>query len=238
MFPSSIVEAREPKLLNEIRAQFTGDHWRKCGALVTEVLETIQSSPTARRAFDELIRAGCNPAVVLHEIGFYCGIEEEPRKKQVKYARKQLKTVAARLKNDARTLEWIVHEFMDESADQYGEAAHTPVGLRQAADSLNASLATLTAHTHGKTGTTKHLVYLSYHIKAATKRRYYKEIAQLIACVRGEVPGNLIQRADAIRNEFRSHEKQHPRLFREEKIAIELNLRAWREWQSEQTTGC
>jgi len=143
--------------LKEVRQQFTEDHWRRCGSLLEATLATIQSSQQARQALKDLVRAGCNPVVVLHEIGFYCaGRGSEFWDKQARYARAQIRAIAARLENDADILERIVSEFMEESADQYEGALHSPVALRQIAESLKKARTTLTKHTHGKTGTVAH----------------------------------------------------------------------------------
>jgi hypothetical protein len=120
---------------------------------------------------------------------------------------------------------------MEESADQYEGVLHSPVAMREIAQSLKVARKTLTKHTHGKTGTTKHLVYLSYHIKAATKSKHDIEIAKLVKVldhVRWEKSPNLVHLAEAISREIRRHEKQHPTLFQEEKAAIERDLDAWR----------
>jgi hypothetical protein len=218
--------------LKDIRQQFTENHWRECGDLLEETFEKIQSSTQARQALKDLAHAGCNPAVVLHEISLYCGgWGLEFWDKQARYARAQIRAIAARLENDADILERIVSEFMEESADQYAGALHSPAALRQIARSLKMPRTTLTKHTHGKTGTTKHLVYLSYHIKAATNRHHYVEIAKLLTgvdAVRRETSPTLVHLAEAIRREIRRHEKQHPELFAEEKPRIARGLAAWR----------
>jgi hypothetical protein len=219
--------------LDEVRRQFTKDHWRECGSLVEEALEMIQSDKLAGQGLRNLVQAGCNPAVVSHEIAFYCGTsdfwDEEAR-----YARGQLGDIAARLENDADILERrIVSVFMEESADQYEGVLHSPVAMREIARSLKLARTTLTKHTHGKTGTTKHLVYLSYHITAATKNKHYVEIAKLVKVldpVRWKKSPTLTNLAQAISREIRRHEKQHPKLFQEEKIKIERDLAAWRAW--------
>lgn len=229
--------------LREVREQFTEGHWRRYGSSVEAALEMIQSDRLARQGLKTLVRAGCNPAVVLHEIAFYRGTwDPEFWNKEVKYARAQLTAIAARLKNDADILERrIVSEFMEESADQYEGVLHSPVAMRQIAESLKVARRTLTKHTHGKTGTTKHLVYLSYHIKAATKSKHYIEIAKLVKAVdpvRCERSPTLVHLANAIRREIRRHEKQHPELFREEKAEIAHSIAAWRRWLSlDSTTG-
>jgi len=219
--------------LNEIRNQFTEGHWRKCGSLVEATLRTIQSNRRAWEGLKDLVHAGCNPAVVLHEIGFYCGTGDAGFwDKEAKWARGQLTKIATRLTRDADILGRIVLGFMEESADQYEGAIHAPIVLRQIAKSLERVLTTLKKHTHGKTGTTKHLVYLSYHIKAATNHRHVIEIARLVAAVdpaRYDTSPTLANFSEAIRKEIRRHEKQHEELFREERATIEYSLAAWRQ---------
>ena len=227
--------------LKEVREQFTQDHWRRYGSLVEAALKIIQSSRQARKGLRNLVQAGCNPAAVLHEIALYCGVSDFWND-QARYARAQLRDIAARLENDADILERrIVSEFMEESADQYEGVLQSPLAMRQIARSLKTARKTLTKHTHGKTGTTKHLVYLSYHIKAATKGKHYVEIARLVKAVdpvRCEASPTLVHLAEAIRREIRRHEKQHPELFREEQVEIAHSLAAWRRWLSlKDTTG-
>jgi AraC-like DNA-binding protein len=228
------VSAKNAKEVNldEVREQFTEDHWRRCGSLVEAALKAIQSDQLARQGLRDLVRAGCNPAIVLHEIAFYGGVSDSWDKK-ARYARHQLKDITARLENDADILERrIVSEFMKESADQYEGVLHSPDAMRQIARSLKMARKTLTKHTHGKTGTTKHLVYLSYHIKAATRSRHYIEIAKLVKVLdpaRWEKSPNLVHLADAIRKEIRGHEKQPRKLFQEERVEIERHLAAWRQ---------
>jgi hypothetical protein len=218
--------------LNEIRAQFTENHWRKCGSLLEATLEAIQSSAQARQALKDLVHAGCNPAVVLHEIALHFGGGGEFWDKRVEHGKGQLKAITARLTSDADILERIVSEFMEEDADLYQGAIHSPLSLRQEAESLKVALATLKKYTHGKTVATKHLVYLSYHVKAATNRAHYAEIARLYKGLLGDSSLNIRRLAESLRRQIQRHEKQHPKLFREEKVEIQRNFAAWREWSS------
>jgi hypothetical protein len=103
--------------------------------------------------------------------------------------------------------------------------------LGEVVGSLKEVLAALTTDTHGKTGTTS-LGYLSYHVKAATKRRRYEEIAQLIACMRGQPVENVVLYADAIRRSIQRYVKHDPDFFRQEQEEIEDHLFSWRQWQS------
>lgn len=225
--------AKEAKLMKEVREQFTADHWRTCGSLMEETLQTIQSHRKARKALEDLVRAGCNTGAILHEIGFYCGTDTEFMAKHAKYAKGQLEVIAARLMNDAAIIERIVKEHMVEDDYRlYGGARDSPGIMRQIAGALTTALATLKKYTHGKTLTTRHLVYLSYHIEAATKHKHYKEIAHLIAGIQGDTSYNVTRRADAIRRTIERHAKQDPQLFQEEKAVIERDLRLWRRWLS------
>jgi hypothetical protein len=223
--------AKQAKLLQQVREQFTEQDWDQIGDVLEQSLGIWQEDRSARTAFERLINAGCNPAVLVHQASLFCREEWDPDlQKRAKHATSELKKTAVELKQGADIVERIANEFLSGDDGPYIETFHSPRLLRQIADSLLNARNELVRRTHGKTGTTKYLVYLCYHVKAAAGRPHYKEIAELIACLRGEAIGNIVLSADAIRRVIRRHEKQDSEFFKEERKAIECSLEDWRRW--------
>jgi hypothetical protein len=233
----SAEDAKEAKLMKDIREQLPEEYFRKWRFLFEATLQAIQSSPKANEALRDLIRAGCNPLVVLREAAFYFPTEAgvELLDKQARYSRGQLSAIIGSLTTDAGILERIVREYMVTDRyyyARYAEAVDSPEALRRVAKSLVMALADLKRHTHGKIGRTKHLVYLSYHVRAATKDLHYRNIAKLVAGARGQTSYNIVKLEDTVRKTIRRHEKQDPEFFQEMKTELEFNLVAWRRWLS------
>ena len=221
---------KEVNLIEEVRKQFSQEAWRIRGRRLESTLKTIQASPQAHSALKDLVRAGCNPAIVLREIGFFCQTDDAIEKK-AKHARDELRNIVARLPKDASIVWRITFDFMLDfmrfDYGPYNEAFGCPRALEDVAKSLAIALGALKKHTHGKTIRNKHLVYLSYHIEAATKHRHYKEIAQLIACMPGQHQSNVVLLADNLGKTIRRHEQLDPDFFREARARVEDDLSSW-----------
>jgi hypothetical protein len=166
----------------------------------------------------------------LREIGFFCEADDAIEKR-AKHARGELQNIVVRLTKDVNIVWRITSDFMWDfmhfDYGPYNEAFGTSRALRDVAKSLAVALTALNKHTHGKTIRNKHLVYLSYHIKAATKHPHYKEIAQLVACMPDQHQSNIKLLADSLRNTIRRHEQSDPDFFRAARASIERNLSSW-----------
>lgn len=222
----TIKNPKEVDLLRKIREQLSKERWREYSRLFESTLRSIQANQQAHSAFNHLVRAGCNPATVLQEVGLFCGADKG-LEKRAKHARSKLESIAARLPEDADNLHRITWEFMFDNYAPYNEAFDSPRVLRDVAKSLKVALSALKRHTHGKTIRNKHLVYLSYHIKAATKHPHYKEIAQLIACLPGQRQRNIVLLSDTLRKTVQRHQQQDPEFFRAAKAVVERDLSSW-----------
>jgi hypothetical protein len=232
--------AKKAKLMEGIQKEFTKEGWDNLKINLEIILETIESDPQGRKAFRVLISAGCNPAVLLREILHYCGGSASALKswrKQIGYAKSQLEAISAQLAKDASVIERIAREVMHDDDDYppYSSVFHAPDILRQIASSLKEALTEFREQTHGKTGRTKYLVYLFYHIKAATKRSHYKEIAMLVAAVRGETSSNVVLGAEAIRRTIKRHEQEKPDFFAAERTDCLNHLAQWRQRRSSES---
>jgi hypothetical protein len=223
----TVKKAKEVDLLKKIREQLSEERWGEYSRLFESTLRSIQASPQAHSALKDLVRAGCNPAVVLQEIGLFCGADQG-LEKRAKHARSELKALATRLQKDAAILHRITWEFMFDNYDPYNKAFGSPKVLGDVAKSLTVALSALKKHTHGKTIRNKHLVYLSYHIKAATKHPHYKEIAHLIACLPDQQQRNIVVLSDTLRKTVQRHQQQDPTFFRAAKAVVERDLDSWR----------
>jgi hypothetical protein len=219
-------------LLADMRKEFPDGGWKELGSNLEQVLDVVQTDKRGWRALAVLMKAGCNPAVLLRELLMYCGSDLgvlENWEKKTAYAKKQLMAITAQLDQNADIIESIAREVMvDDEYGPYAPAFHIPASLRRSAQYLQDALAALKKHTHGKTGKTKRLVYLSYHISAATKRPHYKEIASLVASVRRDTSCNLVSFAEAIRRTIKRHEQDNPEFFAGERSDILNHLDQWR----------
>jgi hypothetical protein len=214
-------------VLSEVRRQFGQDAWNKHGKLFEITLAKIEADTQANQALKILIRKGCNPAVVLREIGLFCRMDGSGLEKRAKHARGVLERISARLKDDASNLADTVNEFAFDSYGHYNELPVFPPSLGDVAKSLALTSVAFKKHTHLKIIRNKHLVYLYYHIKAATSAPHYKEIAQLVACMPGQAESNVVLLADGLRNRIQRHIEHDPEFFRTAKIAIERDLSSW-----------
>jgi len=212
--------------MKKIREQLSEEAWSQYSRLFESTLRTIQANPQAHSAFKNLVHVGCNPAIVLQEINLFCGADKG-LEKRAKHARSELEAIATRLQKDAAILHRITWEFMFDNNGPYNEAFHSPKVLRVVAKSLKVALSALKRHTHGKTIRNKHLVYLSYHVKAATNHPHYKEIAQLIACLPDQPQRNIVLLSDTLRKTVQRHKHQDPDFFRAAKAVVERDLSSW-----------
>jgi hypothetical protein len=222
----NVKKAKEVDLLEKIRAQLSKERWGEYSRLFDSTLRCIQANQQAHSALKNLVRDGCNPATVLQEVGLFCGADKG-LEKRAKHARSKLESIAARLPEDADNLYRITWEFMFDNYAPYNEAFDSPRVLRGVAKSLKVALIALKRHTHGKTIRNKHLVYLSYHIKAATKHSHYKEIAQLIACLPDQRQRNIVLLSDTLRKTVQRHQQQDPTFFSAAKVVVERDLDSW-----------
>jgi hypothetical protein len=228
---NAFVDVKNARLMAEIRKEFTQEGWRKFGNTLAKVLDAVQSDKRGRKALRVLMEAGCNPAVVLKELLLYCGPDLGVLalwEKKSKYAKTQLGTISAQLERDARVIESIARDVLEDDYPTYAVAFHIPDTLRQTANSLRSVLDALKRHTHGKTGMTKHLVYLSYHITAATNRPHYKEIASLVASLVCDNSCDVVPLAEAIRRAIKRHEQEDSEFFAGERSNILNHLDQWR----------
>lgn len=230
-FGSQLPDARKPKLMDELRKEFTEHGWSRIGTHLEDTLDVIQSDPQACEALKVLTKAGCNLAVLLQEIYLYCGGASEDIKiwrKQVRYTMNQLQAISTRLAHDANIVAKIAKEDLDDEYEPYASAFRIPAHLQEQAKTLAEVRAALGRHTHGKTGRNKHLVFLSYHVKAATNHEYYQQIARVVASVRGSTAYNVIQLADAIRKTIKRCEKGDKLFFQTENRDIVHHIAQWR----------
>ena len=202
---------------------------KKEAKLLEPVLKAIQADAKASASLKRLVTAGCNQDFILHEIALFCG-GDPGLEKRAEHARTQIRAIAARLKKDSDILWRVEWEFM---ADKYGPHygpyndvfGHTRA-MTDMAQSLTVALSALSRHTHEKTIRNKHLVYLSYHIKAATGQPGYKHIARLIACMPDQ-PVNIKKFAESLYRRIKRQEKQDPDFFRAAKKVVQRDLGTW-----------
>ncbi|HEY6769565.1 MAG TPA: hypothetical protein VI386_32890 [Candidatus Sulfotelmatobacter sp.] len=222
---------KNAKLIEEMRKDFTIEAWNEVGGSLAQTLEVIQADKRGKKALASLMKGGCNPGMLLRELLLYCGSDLGAFiqwDKKYAHAKTQLTTISTQLERYAVIIETIARDVMDDDYEPYGPAFHIPVSLRQSAQLLSSALTALKKQTHGKTGKNTRLVYLSYHIKAATNRPHYKEIASLIASLRRDTSCNIVQLADAIRRTIKRHEQQDPKFFAGEREDVVSIFSQWR----------
>jgi hypothetical protein len=218
----------ESKLLERVLRALQ-DGANKEAKLREWTLKRIEANPKARDSLKYLATKGCNQNFVLHETALFCGADKG-LEKRAKHAKTQIKKIAARLERDADILWRNTWEFMADNYGRYYGPYKDVFGqppLRDIAESLTVALSALSRHTHGKTIRNKHLVYLAYHIKAATKRPHYKEIARLVKCMPGHTHSNIVKLANDLGHKVGRQEKQDPEFFRAARERVQRDLSAW-----------
>ena len=224
------------KLLNNVREQFSKETWKKNAKLFEMTLARIETTHQAFGALQILVSEGCNPAVLLRETGLFCKMDGNGLGKEAKRLRNELDKITAQLRQDAQTLWVIVSEFM---LDSYGvfkfyndEPFNAVFGssreLKDLAKSLTGVATFLKRHTHAKIIRNKHIVYLYYHIKAATGKPHYRQIAHMVASMPGHTETNIVKLEDALRKNIERQVERDQEFFSAAQKAIERDLSSWR----------
>jgi len=224
------------KLLNNVRKQFSKETWKTNAKLFEMTLAKIETTHQAYAALQILVSEGCNPAVLLREIGLYCRIDGNGLEKEAKRLKNELDKITPQLTQDARTLWSIVSEFMLDSYgvfkfyndEAFNEGFRSSRKLTDLAKSLTGLATFLKRHNHGKIIRNKHIVYLSYHIKAATGKPHYRQIAHMVASMPGHIETNIVKLEDALRKNIVRQVERDPEFFAAARKAIDDDLSSWR----------
>ena len=230
---SHFTKQRAEQLIDRIRQEPSLQLFRKMYAQRQATLQRLESHPEGYSAFLDLVCAGCNPEVLLREIGMYSGLTEPSLEKEGKRLVAEVERITGQLPKDAYTLRQIESEFMFGSFDtqrfydKWRQIFEVNGNLTFLARSLRNALPILKTHTHKKTVRNKRLVYLCYHVFAATGHTRYRDIARMIVSMPRYTEGNIVTLADAIRNSVKRQEKQDPDFFTAARKAVQRDFDSW-----------
>jgi len=230
---SHYTKQRAEQLIDRIRQEPPLELFRKMYAQRQATLQRLESHPKAFSIFLDLVCAGCNPSVILREVGIYSGLTEPGLEKEGKRLRAEVERITVQLPKDAFTLWKIESEYMFDAFDtrrfydKWRQIFEINGNLTFLAKELREALPILKRHTHKKTVRSKRLVYLCYHVHVATGHTRYTDIARVIASMPRYTDSNIFKLADAIRNAVHRQEKQDPDYFVAAKKAVQRDFDSW-----------